>query len=156
MSKAFTKENDEAGFAHSAARSRAQSGPVTPIGARIARERLSEVAERIERSSRAEDRAALEAERDWLAAVAAAPVGASPGPHDVVAFGAQVAIRDASGRERLIVVASSSEVGLVPHAATASSPIARALLGAHPGDVVEYEGPKGLEELTVVEILFPN
>jgi transcription elongation factor GreA len=155
MSKAFTKENDETGFAHSTARSRGQSGPVTPIGARIAKERLHEIAERIEHSSRAEDRAALEAERERLAAVAAAPVG-SPGSHDVVAFGAQVAIRDAFGKERLIVVASSSEVGLVPHAATASSPIARALLGAHPGDVVEYEGPRGLEELTVVEVLFPN
>lgn len=156
MSKAFTKENDESGFAHSAARLRASSAPVTPIGARLARERLDEISRRIERSSRPEDRVALEAERDRLSAVAAAPVGPKGGPEDAVAFGAEVAIRDGAGKERKVVVASSSEVGLVPHAATASSPIARALLGAHPGDVVEFEGPRGLEELTVVAVQYPH
>jgi transcription elongation GreA/GreB family factor len=72
-----------------------------------------------------------------------------------VAFGAEVSVRDPEGKERVVVVASADEIGLVPHAASATSPMARALMGAHPGDVVEFSGPRGPEELTVVDVRFP-
>jgi transcription elongation GreA/GreB family factor len=155
MSKAFTRE-DEGGLHAGAARSRAHAGPITPIGARLARERMAELSARLERASGAEERAVLEVERERVAAVVSAPVGHSAAQGDVVAFGAQVSVRDPEGRERVVVVASADEIGLVPHAASATSPIARALLGAHAGDVVEFNGPRGLEELTVVEVRFPS
>ena len=91
-----------------------------------------------------------------MAAVVAAPVGSAAAQGEVVAFGAQVSVRDPEGRERVVVVASADEIGLVPHAASTTSPIARALMGAHAGDVVEFNGPRGLEELTVVEVRFPS
>jgi transcription elongation GreA/GreB family factor len=155
MSKAFTRE-DEGGLHPGAVRSRAHAGPITPIGARLARERMAELSARLERASGAEERAVLEIERERVAAVVAAPVGPAVAQGDVVAFGAQVSVRDPEGRERVVVVASADEIGLVPHAASATSPIARALMGAHAGDVVEFNGPRGLEELTVVEVRFPS
>ena len=156
MSKAFTRENDDGGLAQPAARTRAAVGPVTPLGARLARERLAEVSARLEHAGRSEERAVLEVERERVAAVASAPVGSTAGAGDAVAFGAQVNLRDAAGKERVVVVASTGEIGLVPHAASTTSPIARALLGAHPGDVVEFDGPRGHEELTVVTVQFPT
>ncbi len=84
-------------------------------------------------------------------------MGNAPAHDDVVAFGAQVRLRDPAGKERVVVVVlPADEIGLVPHAASVTSPIARGLLGAHPGDVVEVDGPRGLEELTVLEVRFPS
>jgi transcription elongation GreA/GreB family factor len=160
MSKAFTREDD--GAVHVAvARARTHAGPVTPLGARLARERMAELSARLERVS-GQERALLEVERERVAVVASAPVGPVAGPRDkhdkrdVVAFGAQVSVRDPQGKDRVVVVASADEIGLVPHAASATSPIARALLGAHAGDVVEFSGPRGLEELTIVDVRFPS
>jgi transcription elongation GreA/GreB family factor len=153
MSKAFTREG-EGGDVHVAVRSRAHAGPVTPLGARLAREKLVDLSEKLEHANAADERARLEVERERVAVVATAPVGA-PHQGDTVAFGAQVSVRDPAGKERLFFVASADEIGLVPHAASATSPIARALLGAHPGDVVEFRGPRGLEELTIVDVSFP-
>jgi transcription elongation GreA/GreB family factor len=156
MSKAFTRDGDDAGAFVPAARSRAHAGPVTPMGARLARERLAELSARLGRASGPEERAVLEVERERIAVVATAPIGGPAAQADIVAFGAQVSVRDPVGRERVVVVASVDEIGLVPHAASATSPIARALLGAHAGDVVEFSGPRGLEELTVVDVRFPS
>jgi transcription elongation GreA/GreB family factor len=155
MSKAFTRENDESGLAHPAGRPRT-AGPITPMGSRIARERLAEVSARIAQSERPDERAVLEVERERVAALASAPVGHAAASADVVAFGAQVNLRDEAGKERVVIVASPGEIGLVPHAASATSPIARAILGAHAGDVVEFDGPRGHEEFTIVDVQFPS
>jgi transcription elongation GreA/GreB family factor len=155
MSKAFTKE-DDGGMHVAIGRARAHAGPVTPLGARLARERMAELSARLEHVN-GQERALLEVERERVAVVASAPVGPIAAPErGVVAFGAQVSVRDPQGKDRVVVVASADEIGLVPHAASATSPIARALLGAHPGDVVEFSGPRGLEELTVVDVRFPS
>lgn len=156
VSKAFTKDDDGSGFTHPTVPSRGHAGPVTALGARLARARLAEVTAQLERSSRSDERASLELAVARAASVAAAPVGNAPAHDDVVAFGAQVRLRDPAGKERVVVVASADEIGLVPHAASVTSPIARGLLGAHPGDVVEVDGPRGLEELTVLEVRFPS
>jgi transcription elongation factor GreB len=155
MSKAFTKDDDDAGFTL-AARSQVHSGPVTALGSRLARERLSAVSARLERAEGAEERARLEIERDRIASIASAPISAVSAHDDVVVFGAEVRVKDASGREREVVVASADEIGLVPHAASVTSPIARALLNARPGDVVEFDGPRGHDELTILSVRFPQ
>jgi transcription elongation GreA/GreB family factor len=155
MSKAFTRENDDSGLAHGPAGRARTTGPITAVGARLAREKLAEVSARLAQSERPDERAVLEVERERVAALASAPVG----PHaasDVVAFGAQVNLRDEAGKERVVIVASPGEIGLVPHAASATSPIAQAILGAHTGDVVEFDGPRGHEELTIVNVQFPS
>src|ERR1700734_2916899 len=123
MSKAFTREGDDGGLHASATRSRAHAGPITPIGARLARERMAELSAR--------------------PGGAGGRVGPAGPRGDVGAFGPRVSVRAPEGRERVVVVAPADEIGLVPHAASATSPIARALLGAHAGDVVEFTGPRG-------------
>jgi transcription elongation GreA/GreB family factor len=156
MSKAFTREGDDPGTSASApSRARPHTGPVTPIGARLAREKLAELSDKLEHAA-TDARVVLEIERERVAALATAPVGTAATHGDTVAFGAQVSVRDPAGKKRVVVVASADEIGLVPHAASTTSPIAQALLGAHEGDVVEFEGPRGLEELTVLEVRYPS
>jgi transcription elongation GreA/GreB family factor len=160
VSKAFTKEDDDGGVAF-AAGTRAVPERVTSLGSRLARERLREVAARLERAppagatDHAGDRAALEIEQQRLGALAQAKVALIPQDTSVVAFGAQVRVRDQRGKERVVFLASAEEIGLVPNAASATAPVARALLGARSGDDVELEGPRGPEELTVVDVSFP-
>jgi transcription elongation GreA/GreB family factor len=67
-----------------------------------------------------------------------------------------VSFRDAHGRERVALLASPEEIGLVPRATSVTSPVARALLGAKAGDVVELEGPRGSESLWVLTVRFPE
>jgi transcription elongation GreA/GreB family factor len=154
LSKAFTKEDDDAGIAFTAG-ARTVPEKVTALGSRLARERLGEVAVRLASATRAEDRATLELEQQRVAAVAQARTALTPEDRAVAAFGAQVRVRDARGKERVVVIASAEEIGIVPGAASATTPIARALAGARAGDEVEIEGPRGPEELTVVEVSFP-
>ncbi len=156
MSKAFTKEDDDAGFTLARSPRRAPLGPITPTGARHASERLADVSARLKRSTRLEEQAPLESDRRRLAALAAAVVMPAPLDREVVAFGAEVLTRDSRGRERIVVVTSPDEIGLVPHAASVTSPLSRALLGARPGDAVEVEGPRGIEELTVIAVRYPD
>ena len=110
MSKAFTREGDAGGADVAAARSRAHAGPITPMGARLARERLAELSARLGRASGPEERAVLEVERERVAVVASAPVG-SPAAH-----GGHRGVRRAGerprpgrARERVVVVASVDE-----------------------------------------------
>jgi transcription elongation GreA/GreB family factor len=154
MSKAFTKEDDDAGFAFEAGPARVVSGPVTALGSRLAHERLAALA-RLEGADRAEGRAALERERQKVTAIVQARVAHAPDDPGVVGFGASVRVRDAAGKERVVVVASPEEIGLVPQAASATSPIAQALLGARAGESVEFDGPRGPEELAVVAVAYP-
>jgi transcription elongation GreA/GreB family factor len=133
MSKAFTREEDDAGFTLEVSRRRdgRVAGPVTALGARLARE------------------------RPGFEAVARAPLCPPPQDTGAAALGAQVRVRSRAGAERGVFIASVDEIGLVPHAASATSPLARALMGSRAGDVVEVDGPRGVEELTVVDVRYP-
>ena len=63
----------------------------------------------------------------------------------------QVSVRDPEGKERVVVVASADEIGLVPHAASATSPSRGRSSGA-PRGRRRVQRPRGLEELTVVDV----
>jgi len=163
MSKAFTREDDDAGFTLDPARARPRiATPVTALGARLARERAEAIAVRLETERAAgsdpgaEELRALQAERERMGALASARIAAPPEDAGVAAFGARVRLRSTTGRERVAFIASADEVGLVPHAATATSPFASALLGARAGEVVEIDGPRGPEEFVVVDVTFPT
>jgi|HubBroStandDraft_2_1064218.scaffolds.fasta_scaffold165725_2 transcription elongation factor GreB len=155
MSKAFTRDDDEAGFVLTT-RPLVVKGPITAIGARLAAERVKQVNDLLAAEADPTARALLEMDRARVEAFAAAPVAVRPSDEGVVSFGAEVRFRDARGRERVAVLASADEIGLVPGAATASSPVARALLGARPGDVVELDGPRGPESLWLLGVRFPE
>lgn len=146
MSKAFTREDADASFELPQPSPRLSEARLTAFGARLVRERLTE----LERTGDAAESAARL--RDLLErAEVVAPAGA-----EHAALGARVMTRSSAGVVRAVVIVTPDEVGLVPSAVSAASPLARALLGARVGDTVEVELPRGLEELTVTAIEWPN
>jgi transcription elongation GreA/GreB family factor len=155
MSKAFTRDDDDASF-ELASRVLVVKGPVTSMGARLAAERIQEITSRLASETDASARAVLEMERARATALAAAPVAPRPAHEDKVSFGAEVRFRDLDGGERIAMLTSADEIGLVPHAASLTSPVARALLGARAGDEVEFHGPRGSESLLLIEVRFPE
>lgn len=153
MSKAFTRDDANASFEAPERSARLSEHRLTAYGARIVRERLAELeAARpawIQGSALAADRL-----RELLeAAEVLDPAGASH-----VALGARVRVRSDSGKERMVVIVTPDEVGLVPGAISAASPLAQVLLGARVGETVELELPlpRGTEELTILAIEWPT
>ncbi len=71
---------------------------------------------------------------------------------DRVFFGATVTYADASGDRRTVRIVGTDEAGHVEGDVSWISPIARALMGARVGDVVEGRTPAGLKTLEVIEI----
>jgi transcription elongation factor GreB len=159
MSKAFTREDADASFDVPAPSARLSEARLTAYGARVLRERLAALEHEHEHTGAAEQAAsertsnrASEHLRDLLeTAEVLEPAGA-----EHVALGARVRTQSDSGVERTVVIVTPDEVGLVPAAISAASPLAQALLGATVGQTVELELPRGPEELTVVAIEWPR
>jgi transcription elongation factor GreA len=69
---------------------------------------------------------------------------------DVVAFGSTVRVTDLeSGREQTYTLVGPTEADLKTGRLSAESPVAQALIGARPGDVVQVESPRGAREWRV-------
>lgn len=69
-----------------------------------------------------------------------------------VFFGATVTYADASGDERTVRIVGADEVGRVEGEVSWISPIARALMRARVGDVVEWRAPAGPRSIEVIKI----
>lgn len=141
VSKAFTRDDDDAGFLPPPSRKRSATR-LTAHGARVMRERLA--------SLDAADPAAAR-----LASMIADVEIIAPAGGDVAALGAAVRVRDEHGAERLVVLVTVDEVGHVPHAVGVGAPLGRALLGARAGEAVTVEGPRE-DELTVIDVRWPE
>lgn len=147
VSKAFTREDANASFEAPARSGRLSEARLTAYGARIARERLAD----LEREGTGEGALAVDRLRALLdSAEILEPAGA-----ERVAIGARVRIQLENGKQRVVVLVTPDEVGLVPSAISAASPLAQALLGARTGEAVEVELPRGTEEVTVLAIDWP-
>ncbi len=69
---------------------------------------------------------------------------------DVVAFGSTVRVTDVEGgREQTFTLVGPTEADLKAGKLSSESPVARALMGAAPGDVVEVESPRGARKWRV-------
>ncbi len=73
---------------------------------------------------------------------------------DQVFFGATVTYADKEGDERTVTIVGIDEADLDRGRVSWISPIARALLKAHEGDVVELRTPTGSEPIEVIEIRY--
>ena len=73
---------------------------------------------------------------------------------DQVFFGATVLYADARGGEKTVTIVGIDEADLERGQVSWISPIARALLKAHEGDVVSLRAPSGIEEIEVLEIRY--
>jgi len=73
---------------------------------------------------------------------------------DQVFFGASVTYADARGAERTVTIVGIDEVDLDQGQVSWISPIARALIKAQEGDIVELRTPAGTERIEIVEIRY--
>ena len=152
MSKAFTREDADAGFDAPVPTARLSESRLTAYGARLARDRLAELEHKDASSASVDGTLAVGRLRDLLdGAEVVNPAGA-----DHVALGARVTVQsDKSDKRRTVVIVTPDEVGIVPSGISAASPLAQALLGAMVGDSVELDLPRGSEELTILAIEWP-
>ena len=71
---------------------------------------------------------------------------------DQVFFGATVTTANGDNKERTVKIVGVDEVDLAKGHVSWISPIAKALMRAHEGDVVNLRTPTGLEELEIVKV----
>ena len=72
---------------------------------------------------------------------------------DAVAFGSQVELSDRdSGKKTTYTLVSAVDADAAAGRLSVESPVARALVGARAGDVVEIRTPKGMRTLEVISI----
>ncbi len=166
MNKAFTKEDDGGGP------ERLPDLPlsphpnhVTPRGLQQLKARQSELETEVSKLREGKDflddlHPLSVAERDLRYAEArlasAILVELPEGVPERVLFGTSVTVADEEGREATYTIVgedeAAPEAGLITHV----SPLARALLEAEVGDVVEWVKPAGTVELEVIGIANPK
>jgi transcription elongation factor GreB len=73
---------------------------------------------------------------------------------DQVFFGATVTYADPRGGEKTVTIVGIDEADLERGQVSWISPVARALLKAHEGDVVNLRTPTGIEAIEVLEIRY--
>ncbi len=82
-----------------------------------------------------------------------AQVVEADGSADVVVFGSTVTVTDlTSGREQTYRLVGPTEASLAEGKLSSESPVARALMGAKPGQTVKVETPKGAREMRVEKL----
>jgi transcription elongation factor GreB len=75
---------------------------------------------------------------------------------DQVFFGARVVYQDGAGQTQGLTIVGSDEAEPLAGKVSWVSPISRALLKARVGDVLTLRTPAGVEEITVLEIHYPQ
>src|SRR6516225_9204394 len=73
---------------------------------------------------------------------------------DQVFFGASVTYANERGNVKTITIVGIDEADLSRGQVSWVSPVARALMKAHQGDIVEVRAPSGLEQIEVLEIRY--
>jgi len=134
VSKAFTKDDDDAGFEEpksTLAGVPARPFRLTATGAKRA-------------SAHADDRVREAAARGELLERVVAPERA--------ALGVVVVTRNDDGAEKIYRLVSPEERALIGDGCSVEGPIGAALVGARVGDTVEITLPRGNEELEIVAL----
>jgi transcription elongation factor GreB len=73
---------------------------------------------------------------------------------DQVFFGATVTYADRRGDEKTITIVGIDEADLSRGQVSWVSPVARALMKAREGDIVDVRAPSGVEQIEVLEIRY--
>jgi transcription elongation factor GreA len=72
-----------------------------------------------------------------------------------VVFGATVELEDLSAQARVVYqIVGDDEADIKQNKISVSSPIARALIGKHEGDIAEFQAPGGLREYEVLSVRY--
>jgi transcription elongation factor GreA len=135
---------------------RLESAGRRDIAARInAARELGDLKENAEYHIAKEDQAHLETRISRLAARLrnAVVVEEGAGEDGVVSFGATVAVVDeGSGREAEYTIVGPTEADRARGRISAESPVAKALVGARVGEVVEVAAPSGARRLRIARV----
>ncbi|HEY3738296.1 MAG TPA: GreA/GreB family elongation factor [Bryobacteraceae bacterium] len=75
-------------------------------------------------------------------------------PVDQVFFGATVTYSNVRGEQRTVSIVGVEESDATRNLVSFVSPLAKALLRAHTGDVVPFERPDGVEDLEILDITY--
>lgn len=120
-------------------------------------EDLSSLRARVERLDKLPEAAA---ERDirWLEARLASAIPVDPAGQGTaeMAFGLQARVVDEEGGESLYEITGEDEADPAKGRIAPHSPLARALIGARPGDEVTWKRPAGDLTLEILEIRRPS
>src|ERR1700739_3319742 len=84
--------------------------------------------------------------------ISSAEVVEAANEHGIVSFGSTVTVTDGSGVERVWKIVSSRDAAPAQGRISAESPVARALLGLHTGDIAHVVLPRGESDMTVLAI----
>jgi transcription elongation factor GreB len=160
MSRAFVKEGDGALDPLPDLPQSPHPNYVTPRGLAALQTRLhqrqTDLAALKSRPDRLDKLPEAAAERDirYLEARLRSALPVDPASHDLttVAFGLSVTVRDQTGAETRYEITGEDEANPAQGRIAPQSPLARALLGAAVGDVVQWRKPKGTVELEVIRI----
>lgn len=152
MSQAFVKEGDASDDLPERPVSE-EPNYVTPQGLRELRERVSALLERRKTAAAELERKAAERDLRYYQArlESAIVVDHREGAPEDVRFGAEVEVRDQAGLKRFAIV-GEDEAEPARGKLAWSSPLALALLGARPGDAVDF----GDGRLSVVSVRYPS
>lgn len=163
MSKAFTRENDDAESETIPARVEIESGGrryITADGAERLRNELAVLEGRLREHAGDEDedarqtsrrmKARMQAIAETLARVEVVPNG--DGPSGEVRFGLCVTIRHEDGAEDEYRLVGVDEVDPAGSSISWLSPLAQALMGRKMGEVVRFQTPAGERVLRIVRI----
>lgn len=168
MSKAFTKESDDAGDdAPPILRPQLPPGTtnlITASGAQRLRQELAELTERKSRlasetaerseSSQAESRKLQGRIRQLEQILQAVVVTGVPADRGRVSFGASVLVRHSNKEEIRYRIVGVEESDPAKDEISWLSPLARQLMGHHAGERFRFRSPAGEEELEIIEVAF--
>jgi transcription elongation GreA/GreB family factor len=150
MSVAFRRESDEE---HKEPRFELPIPPgpnlVTAAGMKLAEARVAELEARV--AAETDELALADAQRSlryWRTRLATAEL-APPPPADEAAFGSRVSFR-LNGEERTVAIVGDDEADPAAGRIAFSAPLARALIGAGPGDVSDFNGVADAIEIVSV------
>jgi transcription elongation GreA/GreB family factor len=150
MSVAFRRESDEE---HKEPRFELPIPPgpnlVTAAGLKLAESKVAELAVRV--AVETEELTLADAQRSlryWRTRLATAEL-APPPPADEAAFGSRVTFR-LNGTERMVDIVGDDEADPAAGKLAFSAPLARALIGAGPGDFADFAGKADAIEIVSV------
>jgi transcription elongation GreA/GreB family factor len=141
MSRAFTKERDDAPEPEVVAPPRTGPNHITAGGLAALRERLAAATDPRERER---------LEHGIETAVVVDP----PEDRGVVAFGAAVTVDDGSGKPQTYTLVGEDEMDVRAGRIGSTSPLAAALIGARAGDSVVWHRPVGDRTLKVQSVSY--
>ena len=153
MSVAFRRESDEE---HKEPRFELPIPPgpnlVTAAGLKLAERRVAELETKV--AAETEELALADAQRSlryWRTRLATAEL-APPAPADEAAFGSRVTFR-LNGAERRVDIVGDDEADPAAGKIAFSAPLARALIGAGPGDFADFGGKTDAIEVVAVGVI---